>query len=641
MRKIYCILAVVFVLNTFVSAFAESEPQVIATYTSSFTREQGVNNWYFCEFTNSGIKELKYINGRWQNGVDEYPNWNSDGGTINTGTNIDASYKFVAPEKGMVRLRGKVNMPLSASLKGTGVAASIYKESKKLWSGTANYGKDAEYDIITSVKRGEELYFRVNPNGNNYYDWTIWWPTVEYLGIDYVSDEEVYTYLQKKDGQTTELNYDDKADGYYAADGIAFISDRGIMPTEEYSLVKRYVVPEDGRFRVYATVDAADSRSGGNVITVYKNGDEVWKQLFPDDEDGILDVRIFSAVGDIIDVEVSAYEYAGYNYNKWRCDITKYIGTLFCEASTGAGYVHGTLKQFSLSSLIGTNQGQNGISCFTVRRDLKKPMIYNSSASRWENGDPDFVATVTSGLANKGQIGYITPTSVFPGDGTDSVIEWNVPEDGILRVDGDMSVSAGDGVLSKIFKNGELLWSSRVGGERPVRWDEPFDVSYFLNKVNIVTDVKTDDKITFLFNQWRRSSNDIVDISNITLSYVSGNVLSETTRWKLNNSIVIDTEKECVYSCGKCESADAFVKDGTTYISKNDALKILGKEIGSAGVKSETEYISVRDTAEKNDKSVVWTADRLVLIYSGIPVFFGYSELSEIDVALKGGVLFE
>ena len=156
-----------------------------------------------------------------------------------------------------------------------------------------------------------------------------------------------------------------------------------------------------------------------------------------------------------------------------------------------------------------------------------------------------------------------------------------------------------------------------------------------------MTDVKTDDKITFLFNQWRRSSNDIVDISNITLSYVSGNVLSETTRWKLNNSIVIDTEKGCVYSCGKCESADVFVKDGTTYISKNDALKILGKEIGSAGVKSETEYISVRDTAEKNDKSVVWTADRLVLIYSGIPVFFGYSELSEIDVALKGGVLFE
>lgn len=44
---------------------------------------------------------------------------------------------------------------------------------------------------------------------------------------------------------------------------------------------------------------------------------------------------------------------------------------------------------------------------------------------------------------------------------------------------------------------------------------------------------------------------------------------------------------------------------------------------------------------KKNDKSVVWTADRLVLIYSGIPVFFGYSELSEIDVALKGGVLFE
>lgn len=642
LKKLCAFLTLVAVLISGFAVSADSEPPVIAVYSSSFKTEQGINNWYFCEYTSSGAKELKYISGRWQNGVDTLPNISSDGGTMNPGV-TDVAQKFVAPEKGMVRLKGSVNMPMPDSTKGTGVTATIYKNSNKVWSKNAYYKQNADYNFIISVKKGDELYFCVGPNGTNYYDWTIWWPTVEYLGIDYVSEDESYTYFGRNNGESVELSYDEKEDLYYAPDKAAFIGDRDIMPTEEYSLVKRFTVTEDGRYRVLAKVEAADIRSGGNVLTVYQNGKEVWRQLFPDDEDGVADVRMLSAAGDVIDVEMSVSEFSGYNHNKWRCDISKYVGTLFCEGDTSSGHNCGTVREFSLGSLVGTSM-DGGMEYYVERRDLRVPMVYNSSKSRWENGDPDFVATVTSGLANKGQIGYVSNETVFPGDGTDSVIVYTVSESGIMRICGDLTPKGGDGVVSKIFKNDKLLWSSRVGGERPVRWDEPYDVSYFQNIADVTFSVTQGDRLTFSFNQWRRSSNDEVSIKNLMLKYISGDVMSETTKWKLKNSTVIDTKTKTVYQGGEKSSVFLVTKDGTNYISKSDAVRIFGSEAlngAETAVFDQRECVSVREVCENADKNVLWTANRLIIAYGGIPVMFGYSEISEIETAIEGGVFFE
>ena len=336
--------------------------------------------------------------------------------------------------------------------------------------------------------------------------------------------------------------------------------------------------------------------------------------------------------GDTIDVEVRMNEFEGYNKATWSYDVTKYLGTLFCNASTSQGYNYIKDEEFTLGSLVGTVQGSGGVSYYTLKDDVKNEMKYNTSTGRWE-----------SPVAGDG--GYVSKDVAYPGTRSASIIEVIVPENGILKIAGDLKISdSGDGVLSKIYLNGDVIWSSRVGGERSNRWDEPFDVSYFLNTANVTADVKAGDKLEFSFSKWRKAVNDNVSINNITLSYIRGELLSKTTKWKLKNSTVVDTKEKCVYINGVGAALDVIVENGTTYISASDTSKVFGSNVSSEmtpTVINGTKYLSLRALAEENGLNVVWAADRLVLMHSGIPVLFGYPELSEVKITLeKGGELF-
>ena len=87
--------------------------------------------------------------------------------------------------------------------------------------------------------------------------------------------------------------------------------------------------------------------------------------------------------------------------------------------------------------------------------------------------------------------------------------------------------------MTKIYLNGRILWSNRVGSEQSLRWDDKYDEVYFLNNINAMAKVKSGDTLTFVFNKWRDDWNDNVDITDVKLMYVEGDVLSETTKWKL------------------------------------------------------------------------------------------------------------
>lgn len=630
MKKLCWFLVGILVLGC-MPVLGEEAP-VVDTYTAVFGTKQGVDNWYYCEFGKTDVTELAWdsANSRWK-GLGTYPLMGrQDMSPANTS---DVGFKFVAPTKGMVRLRGTVSHPYESNGKGNGVVAIICKGNKELWSSSVKYGSDASYDITTSVRQGDELYFKVNAYKNsNPYDWTVWWPTVEYLGIEYVPEAEEYTYFEKSGDTLTQLEYNSDKDGYPASDGIGFINSRNVMPGEDYSLVRRYDVKEYGRYRVTGTLLTDDTRSSGNVIAVLKNGEKVWEQLFLPGEEGKIDVGMMAIEGDTIDVEVKINEFEGYNNATWSYDVNKYLGTLFCNASTSQGYNCIKDKEFTLGSLVGTVQGIGGVSYYTLKDDVKYEMKYNASTKRWE-----------SPVAGDG--GYISQEIAYPGTRSASIVEVILSENGVLKIDGDLKISdSGDGVLSKIYLNGNVIWSSRVGGERSNRWDEPFDVCYFLNTVNVMANVKAGDKLEFTFAKWRKAVNDNVSINNVTLSYVNGETLSKTTKWKLKNSTVVDTERKSVYVNGVEQEADVRLESGTTYIAADDIEKVFGK--GTTSDKTPvvidgTNYLPLRAIAEDNGKNVTWAADRVVLIYSGIPVLFGYPELSEIDVTLKnGGELF-
>ena len=88
-----------------------------------------------------------------------------------------------------------------------------------------------------------------------------------------------------------------------------------------------------------------------------------------------------------------------------------------------------------------------------------------------------------------------------------------------------------------------------------------------------------------------------------------------------------------------------FVDSGTTYAEASKLAELIGGNYSDAqSVKNfdGVEALAVRKAAESSGKNVDWAADRLVLIYEGIPVMFGYSEISEIKACLdNGGDLFE
>lgn len=627
MKRISLLLSIILIMSLTPVLAAEETVTVINTYQSVFEKEQGVNNWYFCSYVGGEASELPYDKtlDRWK-GTTDVPMISS--ARMVPSSSADVGIKFVVPERGMVRLKGKAETADPGTAQDSGSVVTIQKGSKVIWTDSINYGSPKEYSVILSVAKGDELHFIVNRGASTGWDRVVWWPSVEYLDMEYVVDTGGYEFFQKKDGELKQLEYNDEIGGYIAEDELAFISDDSFLATEEYSLVKRLTLTERGRHRVYAEIKTLDERSGGNTIKVYKNSEELWEQYFPPGESGVLDVGFYAFPEDVVDVEVIVNEFTGFNLVNWNCEISKYLGLPFRTPSTSVGEQWGVQKEYTLGSLVKSVQG-NGMQYYTIKYDIKHPMTYNTSNKRW-------VSPI------EGEGGYISSSAISPGKFSDTAIEYTVPETGIMKIEGDMAVNAGasDGVLSKVYINDKLIWSSRVGDETSVRFDEPYDVKYFLNTINVTANVEKNDIITFRFNKWRLNTGDVVDISNVKIKYITGNVLSRTTEKKLNDSIVIDTVDKGAYINGEFSAVDVIVSDGTTYIAKSDAGKMFDNITDVVNINN-VEYVSLRKTAESNNKNVIWTADRLVIIYDGIPVRFGYPELSEITTALKGGNLFD
>lgn len=614
--------------------YAIADTSAIATYTAKFSEQQGVDCFYFCESTSGQVKELVYnieSNGvkRWISESGEYPMFYQNYAT--PGASSDFEMMFVSPMRGTVRLQGTVERApgyIGNSAFGDGVKLSILKNNRVIWSGSIASNQASEsYDVSASVTVGDKLHFVVNCGQHNYFDATCWYPTVEYISTDYERDEYDPIYYQKKADELKEIPFSETANGYLADDNIAFVSDQEVMPSDNYSIVKRYKISETGRYRVYAPVTSNSTTGFGNVIRVLRNNEECWKQLLVAGTTSTLDVGIFAEKGDYVDVEVGVNGSAGFNKCKWTCDVSKYIGKLFKSCDTSVGDSYTVEKEYTLSSFI---KDTDNVGIYSEKY-TKVPMVYNSTSKRWESGV-------------SGEKDYVSETTAGPGITTDAIIDIKLPKTGILKLDGDLKIdSASDGVLTKIYLNDKLLWSNRVGSEQSLRWDDKFDEVYFLNKVNVMAYVQSGDTLTVRFNKWRSDGNDNVDISDIKLKYVTGNVLSETTKWKLKNSTVIDTENGSVYNNGiNNGKIEVSIKDGTTYIQKTDLSKVFGdKAADIEKLYPSDDVVPLRAAAEKIGKSLFWSADRIITLYDGISVFYGYPEDGEIRTQLKkGGELF-
>lgn len=614
------------------AANAETET-ILASYREKEAyekKEQGADGWYY-RYLVSGVS----TNLPWNAGKS---GWSTESGypiirsnLMNPTNENDVEKVFVSPQKGNVHLEGTVMFTPNGNPRneGDGVTLSILKGDEVMWSGKLVSPNTIDYDVSFSVKKNQEIKFRVNPNNHSAYDNILWQPVVNYVGGEYSAGEEKYKYYSLSNGAYTEMTFDeDYNDGigrYIGSDGVAYVNDEVINPTAECAVVKQYTVQQSGKHRVYAKIELIDKKSSGLIVTVKRNDKTEWQQLLPPAKTGIVDVRMQCKSGDVMNVEVAVNGSSGFSGAEWTCDITKTVGTLPCSASTSVGHTYALQNDIFLSSLVKASQS-GGTEYYSLYNDVKFPMTYNSSNKTW-----------SSPVANDGA--YISPSAIMPGALGDAVLEYTADKTADIRIEGALKISdKSDGVLTKIYINDKLLYSNRVGGERSVRFDEPYDVCYFNNEINTVAHINQGDKIVFRFGRWRLNKNDNFQIDNIKIKYLFDNSdpLSDTTKWKLSQSAVVDTLAKTVHKDGKTESIDVKIENGTTYIKKADLYKIFGGE--SNGI---SDYEAIRIAAAENDKSVSWIADRLAAVYTGIPVMYGYPENAEISLALERGDLFD
>lgn len=659
MKKIGWFLIMILIFGCVNINAEEKEVNVIASYKAQFSEKQGVDNFYFCSYENGQETVFQNIypqannpsDKRWRIADGQLPQVASDG-MLPSGT-LDVGIMFKAPMKGMVRLKGS---PQFASWTlgqgGDGVNLSILKGNKKVWGGYVAASKSISYDVIVPIKKGEELKFIVNRNGNNWFDSFEWWPMVEYTDEPYVEEDDGALYFQKEGNEEKKIEYNETLGGYYADDSIAYISEEGVMPTEEYSLIKRTIIAETGQYRVSGLVYPKSDSGFGDIIKIYKNKELVWQQLFLPGESGNVDIRMYAKKDDIIDIECQVNYYVGYNYAEWSVNVTKMGGAEEnCLATTTEGSAYISLSEKSLSNYIAA-AGSEGVELYALKYNKKYPLTYNSqrggyeikelkntfwNKSMSERGAREPWENQTTERQQQ-EIAFVSQKEITPGHFADTCVDVRLAENGIIKINGKLGMSdSDDGELVTIYLNDSPIWSNRIGGERSVRYDEPYGTSYFSNNIDVVANVKAGDVLTFRANSWKLYGAKI-DISDVKIKYIKGNILSKTTEWKLKNSIVIDTVGKCVYINGVKETIDLYVENGTTYISANDAVKLFGQTSDVSSV-----YIPLRKTAEQNENTVIWVANCMAIVHKGIPVMYTWNELSEIktEVECKGGVLFE
>lgn len=628
---------------------ASDNVNVIQTYDSkvgfkaaSAAKKQGADHWYYREYSAGKSTELKYNSGKNGNAW----GWYSDdySGSVredamNASPTFDTEMTFKSDFKGLIRIKSSIVQMAWTNYIGDGVIASISKNSKELWTAEVLGGTPVETELTVSVKKGDEINFRVNCNAYNAYDAFAWWPIIERIEGEYVSDDS-FTYYQfdgmEKTQLTVDESFNDGEGGYlsseYYTNGSGFLTDSKIMAGQKYSLIKSLELPGFGRYRVYGYLNTSDTKGGGNIVTILKNDEIVWKQLFVEGEDGRFDVRMLADKGDVIDIMVSANEFVGYNAADWQCEITgPYMPAIsVCDSTSIGGMGGATDGEVTNLGSIATS-GSDLIDVYSIKYDKKYPMTWDSSSKTWKS-------SIT------GDGGYISETKTMPGYYSETVMEQTIDKNGTIRLSGKFGVSANsDGVLAKIYiikkDSGKqsLLWSSRVGGERSVRWDEKYDTCYFNYNVDAVANVEVGDIIKYVFNHWRIINNDNTDINTVEFRYITAPVLSETTKWKAENSIIVDTVAQKIYKDATEQNVTVKLEDETFYILKSDAAKLGFDTSGLSG-----DYVSVREVAENAQKAVNWVGDRYIMIYDGIPVMFGYAENCEIKAVLeKGGSLFE
>ena len=137
-----------------------------------FSGTQGQKGWYYgaCDWDGKNFRQVGYDSGAYKDGALELK-----ADFVHPGDGPNAAYRWVAQEDGDIRVRGSyVKFANSAdpNADGTCVRIVLNGTEKKYMGAKGNYTEDqtVEFNEEYTVKKGDEIIFAINPEGNNSYD---------------------------------------------------------------------------------------------------------------------------------------------------------------------------------------------------------------------------------------------------------------------------------------------------------------------------------------------------------------------------------------------------------------------------------------------------------------------------------------
>ena len=342
---------------------------------------------------------------------------------------------------------------------------------------------------------------------------------------------------------------------------------------------------------------SVDTGNGGVAVKVLKNTAVVWKQFVPEGKTVTIDLTIDAVIGDKIEFTMTPEEgktpTATYNYR---------FGDKYSPINTGKSPQNDgciVKSQKSLGQYIADAADGEVYVMYNYKRI---PM--NGSGSEWSANPLTVHNTGTLGDLNDRPAAYTrlnATTATLGAYGGTPSIDIPITEDGLMKISGAVpgidvtEDGVYKGVVTNIYKNGEKIWSSRVGDYSSVRYDEGYKNSCFNEEIDVVTKVKVGDIITFSFDSWhaKYGNSYYVNLSDVSLAYIEGDPMGESAKWFFKNSDVYDAERQLLFQEGALlfsgdtvQRVDMILQDGEVYIAADE----IGKSVSFAKipVKEET-----------------------------------------------------
>ncbi|MDP4182750.1 MAG: hypothetical protein Q8942_16890, partial [Bacillota bacterium] len=416
--------------NVSSSVAAQTNPE---QYSASidFSQTQGQRNWYYQQRDSSGNYTDMAVDGSSWKGAQQYCLIGSNFQHPDTN---DSVRKWIAPRTGAIRITGTAKMLQTG---GDGVVVSILQNNQVIWGPKTITGTDLtgiSHDFTIGVCEGDDVKFIVNKNGDNYFDSTLWDPTIIYVQSHRASVEFSSTqgsqnwYYQQLDssGNYTDMTWDAANFGWRGNQTYCIIGSNSQHPDTNDS-VRKWVAPKTGTINISGLAKAYNTGGDGVYLSIKKNNANVWGPtlLLSSNTSGIKhNFNVLVQQGDSI------------------CFVVNKNGDNYFDSTVWDPSIY-YLPEAATNSALDYSPDQGRKNWSYQEKDSSgnyKNLIFDKTANNWK-GDEQYC--------------FLDMGGMHPGANYDTVRKWVAPYPGKIRITGNYSKlnMGGDGVILKILRN--------------------------------------------------------------------------------------------------------------------------------------------------------------------------------------------